>query len=645
MSRQADINLMQKYFPQSKVQSTKRTVPQVSLERNNAVLRSAFNAWSSLDEFRINAHRNKMYTFGNQWGDFVPNPNGQGWITEERLITKEGNVPLKNNRIRGIVRSTVGVFSGNQTEPVCVSRERDDQGKGEMMSATIQYVYQLNKLWELDRSNFEYFLVSGLAAFKGNYEWREGGMNVWNDLVNYNRFFFDNHMEDPRHWDCSLVGEIHDMSINSLIGKFANSPESAQKLREIYGGVIDEDVIETTYNLTRSEAHRNRNFFIPDDPSRCRVIEVWRKEAKERLLVHDRLTGDCFKTELKNKSAIDQENHRRIAMWTLKGIHPDKMLLIKADWFMDEPWMYYFMTPTGYVLKTGETEYWHGSHPYSFKVYPFYDSEVHPFVGDFIDQQRFINRLIMMQDLINKTSAKGVLMFPEDQKPDHMSMDEIAETWASYRGIIYYKPKPGTNAPEQIINNSSNPGLFQMLQIQLKLIEDVSGVQGSLQGQTPPSGTAASLFMQQTQNATTSLTDLFESYREVRETRDIKNMKLIQQYYEEPRYINVSGVSKKSFMYNPELVQNSEFDLSITESTATPAYRMIMNDFLMQLFNQQAITLDQLLDMGTFPFADKLKQSIEARKQEAAAGQPMGQVVPPEVQQQINNIPQQQQVA
>lgn len=128
--------------------------------------------------------------------------------------------------------------------------------------------------------------------------------------------------------------------------------------------------------------------------------------------------------------------------------------------------------------------------------------------------------------------------------------------------------------------------------------------------------------MQQTQNSTTSLTDLFESYREVREDRDMKNLKLIQQSYTEPKYININSSGRiNEALYDPEQVRNTEFDLSISESTAAPAYRMVMNDFLMQMFTMGQVTVEELLENGTFPFADKLLQSIQARKQEAVAAQ------------------------
>lgn len=623
--------LAQKLFPKKGTQKID-TVNSPD-RRVEDVLYDAFNAWSSLRDFRKLAERNEMYTFGNQWGDKIL-VDGQ-WITEEQYIKSQGNIPLKNNLIRGTVKSVVGVFSGAQTEPVCYARDRDKQNKGEIMSNTLQYNYQLNKLWGLDRMQLTYFMCSGLVCYKESYGLRHDKKDVWTDTPNYNDFFFDNHMKDSRHWDCHLVGEIHDISLNSIIAKFSDgSKDRAMKIKSMYS-YSGQQTISFMESLTK-DYKRHVNFFVPKDPTQCRVIEIWRKESKERYLVKDRLKGELYKVEIEQKRSLDIENEKRAYQQTVQGVSQENLKLLEYEWFVDEYWYYYFLTPTGDVLKEGETPYWHKEHPYSFKIYPFYNGRVYPFVSDYIDQQRHINRIIMMQDLISKTSAKGVLMFPEDCKPDDMSMDEISEIWAQHDGFIYYKPSKTSNAiPQQIINNSTDPGLMNMLNIQLKMFQDVSGIQGALQGQTPNSGTPASLFMQQSQNAQISLIDLFESFKEARETRDIKKMKLIQQYYTEDRYINLGGRSTKEIVYKPSEIRDAEMDLSIEESQSTPVYRMIMNDFLMTLMNQQQITIDELLEVGAFPFADKLRQVISSRKDNAQqAG--AGQMIPADLQEQIN---------
>ena len=85
------------------------------------------------------------------------------------------------------------------------------------------------------------------------------------------------------------------------------------------------------------------------------------------------------------------------------------------------------------------------------------------------------------------------------------------------------------------------------------------------------------------------------------------------------------------------MVRNAEFDLSITESQSSSSFRIVMNDFLMQIFQTGQITLEELLQNGAFPFADKLLQGIEARKSEGMQGKPMGEIAPPEIMQQLQN--------
>ena len=614
--------------------------------RNDYVLQDAYNAWIGLEDFRRKARRNKMYTFEDQWGDTVK--VGCKTMTERQSIIKQGKVPLQNNRIRGIVRSVNGVFQSQQTEPICVSRDRDEQGKGELMSTALQYVYQLNKLWGIDGLNFNYFLITGLAAFKSTYGWMNNKMDVWTHLINHNNIFFDNNMNDPRHWDCHLIGEIHDAGLYDVMDQFSlGNPARAEEIRRMYSYCDKERTINYINNLTLDNK-KDLNFFVPTDDTRCRVIEVWKKESKERLLVHDSLTGDFYKTETEESSALDIENQKRLIEQTMAGVRPEDMKLIQYKWFIDNYWYYYFLTPVGDVLQEGETPFWHESHPYSFKVYPFYDNQIYPFVSDFIDQQRYINRLITLQDFVISASAKGVLAIDEESIPEGYKIEDIVEQWAVFNGVILYTSKnnPSVKLPQQIVSNSNQLGLSEMLSIQLKLLEDISGVQGALQGKAPAAGTPAALYMQQVQNSTTSLVELFEAYRELREERDYKNMKLIQQFYTEPKYINIIGKNStpNSMFYDPNKVRNAEFDLSITESTSSLAYRMIMNDFLMQLFGQGQITLNELLENGAFPFADKLLQAVKSRQEQqqmqglqgGAMGGQQGALVDAGIQQQLD---------
>ena len=180
------------------------------------IVLEAQRAWDGLDKFRKETVRNRNYTYGNQWGDKMKGPSTGNTITEEEYIKSQGKVPLKNNMIRQLVKSVIGQFASNQTEPVCVASDRDEQKLGEMMSIIMKYLYSLNRLWDMDRRTFEKYIISGLVCHKIKYGWNSA-LNKEDSFVfdvDNRRLFFDNMMTDYRYWDCNLIGEIHDMSVS-----------------------------------------------------------------------------------------------------------------------------------------------------------------------------------------------------------------------------------------------------------------------------------------------------------------------------------------------------------------------------------------------------------------------------------------------
>ncbi len=585
------------------------------------ILLQAQRAWEEIEHFRHRRKRNRDYTYGRQWNDLIKLPDGRV-LSEEQYIREQGKVPLKNNLIRQMVKAVLGQFRNNQTQPVCVARDRQEQSLGELMSEAVQYAYQHNRLQELDSRTLEEFLISGACVQKIGYGHRRGKMDVWVDEINPNRVFF-NAMEDSRHWDCSLIGELHDMSIAEVIERFSHgSRQRAKELRHIYSEA-DRDTIRHNFENLTSKAIDRLDFFTPSKPTLCRVIEVWRLESREILDCHDFASGEYYHASPQQEELIAQENQKRLNLARKAGLPDEEAQLIEVEWNIEQTWHYRFFTPLGDLLDEGDTPYWHNEHPYVFKLYPLVDGEIHAFVEDVIDQQRYINRLITMIDFIMGSSAKGVLLFPEDQIPDGMTIEDIADEWTKYNGIILFRPRPGSPMPQQIAVNATQVGAYEMLSLQMRLFEDISGVHGAMQGKAAASGTPASLYSQQVQYSSTNLLDLFESFKTFREERDIKVMKTIQQFYTNARYLALAGRScgKDATTYSPEEVRDTEFDLTIAETLSTPALRMASNEFLMELFRSGQISLEMLLQNGSFPFADKLLQAIQQNQ--------MAQITPP----------------
>ena len=482
----------------------------------------------------------------------------------------------------------------------------------------------------------EEFLISGLIVHRKWFGWRNNKLDEWTDYVQPNNFFIDGNMRDFRGWDVSLLGEVHDISFGDLCEQFAENEGDVKRLKDIYASARSMQNITNYYDEFGHPDNRRRNssFLFCPDPSRCRVIEVWRKESKPRYRCHDYNTGRLFKVEPEDmQELVFDVNNQRLAQGRAAGMNEEDIPLIQYKWFMDSYWYYYYLSPFGDILKEGETPYAHKSHPYVFKAYPFIDGEIHSFVADVIDQQRYVNRLITLYDWIMRASAKGVLLFPEDCLPKGMDISDIADEWARFNGVIAIK-KGAKTLPQQVANNATQIGITELLNLQLKLTEDITGVNGSLQGKPGYSGMSASLYNQQTQNATTSLLDLLDSFSTFVIDGAYKDVKNIQQFYDSKRVFNIAGKSSSQVEYDPEKISDVEFDLSIMESTQTPAYRQMANDFLMEIWKANQITLEQLLENGDFPFADTLLQSIQAQKQQMEAGQ-RAQDLSPELQQQV----------
>ena len=598
---------------------TVATVSQFGNRKVFDVLMEAQHYWHQMDAFRRDRERNKRYTYGAQWNDIII-VDGKS-MSEEEYIKNQGNVPLKNNLIRRLVKSVLGVYRSQMKEPTCTARDRDEQKLGETMSTILQCNMQLNRMNEVYARTMEEFLISGFIVHRKSYGWRNGKEDCWTDYVQPNNFFIDNNMRDFRGWDVSVVGEVHDINFGQLCEQFATTPEDYKKLRDIYEFASRKDYIASYAESFGYNREQSYDFLTVSDPSRCRVIELWRKEQKPRWRCHDYQNGDIFKIDIEDYyTSVQKVNEERLLMAKSVGMPEEEVPLIKATWFIDDYWYFYYLSPFGDILKEGETPYEHGSHPYVFKAYPFIDGEIHSFVSDVIDQQRYTNRLITLYDWIMRASAKGALLMPNDCLPDGVKMEDIAESWAEFNSVIVYKPSKSGRIPEQVANKSTNIGITELLNLQLKFFEDISGVTGALQGKPGFSGESAAHYNQQTQNATMTLLDLLESFSSFVVDGAYKDVKNMQQFYDGKRVFNIAGKSGTQIEYDPKKIRDVEFDLSITESTTTPAYRHLANDILLQLKQANDISVEQFLEFGDFPFADELLQSIKSQKEQVAQG-------------------------
>ena len=611
-------------------------------------------AWNNLDDVRRTRERVKEYVYGDQWSDVIYYKDGE--ISEREYIQRKGNVPLQNNIMISILNSVVGLYAKQSGEPNCFAVKHDGQWLSDMMSATMQTCWQKTYMRDALKMAFEDFIIGGVAISRETYEEKNGRNDSWTDIINPNYAFWEAGT-DVRMSDLQLVGVLHDVAPGQLYRRFCNRQ---------YGWTIPE--INEVFGIEKTDSHRffrstglqqndldnldSISFDKPSNNAKCRLIEVWTRESKTRYQCYDPLAENAdeveYRVEVKDIWHVEQENQLRIQQYMEVGVPEDEWALIEYEKIEDEYWYYTFMAPDGTIIAEGENPYESKDTPFTIRLYPYVNSEIHPFMGNIIDQQRYINRLIIMHDMAARSAAKGLMIFPIGNIPNGMSKEDIAEELTEYDGLLFFesdKTNPNLR-PEIISSGAVQIGTQELLQMELNLARDITNVSGALQGKTPSAGTSAARYAQETQNATTSLESLMQDFTTFSEQIARKKCMMIKQFYRNGRMVFNS--EHQLIDYDRLSVRDVDFEIAIKESAATAAYQTYVNDQAMQLLQLGIIDGETYLSICNLPFKDDALAAIEQRKaQQMAMQQQMEQqlAAAPANQQQVQNAQQMLQAA
>lgn len=595
--------------------------------------------YDDLGNFLARRKRNRKYYRGDQWSDTIEDEHGNS-ITEEDYIKDQGKVPLKQNLIRSLMKNLIGQQQQNPIESIVLSTKRKDAKLSEMLTNTLKYVHQINDGEHLDRRLFEEFGLSGSPIRKISFQYNRelDRHDIFFENIDPRRFVYNTDIVDPRIKDVRMVGEIIDATIDDLVTQFAKNKREENIIRNIYKDPKRNEFFDLPGG--KPDSTDDIAFYVPYDHNKCRVFEIWYLSPVWGVDYHDYATGeDGFLPETTLED-IEKLNDNRLKRLIEEGIvapgtekEDVKGALIEAKEIKRQEWRYKFLTPNGYCLYEDATPFLHNEHPYSWILYPLVDGESWGFVEDVIDQQRYVNRLITLMDFIISSGAKGVWLIPEESKPDDMEKQDYIDELVKVGGAVYYKPKPGVDPPQQVYNKSMPVGVTELLTLQMRLAQDVSGIQPAAQGQEAKSGTPASRYAQEAQYAATNIVDYLKTFSYFRKKFDMKLLKTIVQYYTDKRYLNIAGVDyqKEAVEYDPEMIDDLDFDIVVTESYNTPVYRTMIDETLLELLNSQAITIEQYLENTSAPFADKLLESVRQNNQNMMQGQ-----IPPELMEQVN---------
>ena len=220
--------------------------------------------------------------------------------------------------------------------------------------------------------------------------------------------------------------------------------------------------------------------------------------------------------EIFNYSSTDRPDTYRIAeLWTYEATS------VKGGTHFEMAWKCRFFSPDGTVIHISDSKFPHKSHPFVVKFYPLIDGEVHSFIEDLVERQQSINRLLTTFEATMASSAKGALLFPMDQLVKGYTYDDIGILWGRPDSVIPITGR-GNMLPQQLVVNNAASGIVPLIEMQLKLFEESSGVGEALMGRSVSPTIGAELYKTIMENADVGIVDLFRSFRSFLDSRNKK---------------------------------------------------------------------------------------------------------------------------
>ncbi len=596
-----------------------------------ALLTQAGRCKDAFFSFCQQADRSANYYKGNQWSDTVVFKDRFGReksMSEEEYIKSQGRPALKHNLIRPIIRNVIGQFRSAPYKSVVFSSDEGGQKAADQMSVKLNDVLRYNDSTTRDVREYESFLNTGCAIYITGYAYDPelGAPMPFFRPIDYHRYFQNPDARDVAGKDVHFCGDYVDIPLEEVKSRYAHNVSQEQVLEAIYCNA--QHWLPVGYRPFVEQDPAAKSFLGNPGDGNCRIIRICRLEGGWDLTVHDYF-DTSYETyslrEFPNKEAeIKAEVARRKEMAEQMGVDyedPANQLLIAYERTYNRRWVYYHISPWGHILWQAENPYNHNSHCYVALFYPLFQGQVYGMTYDLIDQQRMVNRMIINLDFAMSASQQGVLIVDADSIPDDMDLEDIADEWTRYRGVIKLKLKNGAHVPEQLAGHQVNIGQFEMVNLMMKLMMDISGVQGAMQGKAPTAGTPASLYNQQVSNSQINVLDYVESFAWFLEQRDYKLIQIIKQFCGDSYSPAPEGsTNEEAHHYKAAEVRKYKLKNQIRRTMDSAVVRLFQEQLVANLLLNGAATVKQYAAMGV-PFGEDLVQKLDAASQQVQSGQ------------------------
>lgn len=604
------------------------------IRENLSILQSCQSMYNALDSFREDREINRQYFFGDQFCEKIPDPDYPGqMITERDYIVRQGMTPLTLNIIHVACKALSGLYTQEKMEPLVKSRIREEQKIGELMTLAMNYAFQVKNIYQTLLSGYKEFQISAIPPLRVIWEYDEElkESHVVAQLCDNNRMFWDTNVgtSDQYFSKITTIGYLHDMYIEEAVAEFAKTPDDNLRIRQAYSHVNDPYPLQYAQELTKNKDN-TISFYTTNEPYKCRVIEVWRRESHEVYACHDTAAGEKFTMPYTTNSLRELEatNAQRIADMVAAGGNPEDAALINYSFRMDRDWVVRYLTPNGLLLRKEISPYLHGSHPFVIGAFPLVDGRVRSFVGDLRNSQRMINRTFTRAEFASMNAWKGFRWVNKNiLDRSGITPDQFASEYASSTGLVALDIKEGEQ--DLIMGPAQNPSQVNVesemrrIEFYMNIADKVSGMNGSVRGERPTSGTPSSLYAQETANSNNNIAEYVTWFNGLTEKLYHKIMMLILQYYDRERFIKIAGME---YIEEIDYIMNSPnrdilCDVVLIKSPSSGITRAQSEDMLLTLYQKGDISADIYLQSTSAFGADKVLELLRAEQEKMAEAQ------------------------
>lgn len=561
-------------------------------------------------------------------------------ITIRQYMEMQGMPILEYDVISDKLISLVGLVRQQRATASCSAVDPNEEDYISFFNEYLRQNDNLNNRQEMDARLFYDFCVYGLIGMRTIWERRDGREGIFNDKVDIFKLAIPPFFK-PDLSDIEIFGIAHDLTWRAILEQFTDgSKAQADELSEIYLQTQSHYSPEQGYQPTGSAQLTGLEDFLHSAiQGKYRVIEVWTKESRQSLWVHDWEKGDAGFMPMSVKDELDAENESRKranVMMDENGVpvldengepmyyvDPEKLDLIEYEPQVETFWYRRYLTPNGYLLDARESPYYVlrdgyrcSIQPYSFLAYPCLQGEVKSFIMRIENNQRTLNHYMMMINFVVANGAKGALLIDEASESSKQTPEERRHNYNKTNGEIYWNSANGGEKPEVLSNKTMPAGVEFMIQFAKTMAGEGSGVQGALQG--VHRNTSGKQYQLERESASTSVTDFVESFNcfKLREAK--VKIYLIQEFCTEHDSVKLVGDDYRTY-FNPETMRDMDLDVAMDLDSYSSTIRDQIADLLWQLKKDGDIDAYTMLTNGKFPGTYRIRKYLKEKMEQKEA--------------------------